>query len=110
HTSRQTIRYKIAAPQTEARHLIIEQPKQAGWKLSDPEEDKTPQTANAYRVGVDLKPGEGKTVTLILQHTEWQQTGIAAMKPDAPVAVAPTADLDPKVKRALEELIRRRQT
>jgi hypothetical protein len=110
HTSRQTIRYKIAAPQAEARHLIIEQPKQAGWKLSDPDEDKTPQTASAYRIGVDLKAGEGKTVTLILQRTDWQQTGISAMKSDDLVAVVATSELDGKVKRALEELLRRRQT
>jgi hypothetical protein len=110
HTARQTVRYKIAAPQAEARHLIIEQPKQAGWKLSDPDEDKTPQTASAYRIGIDLKPGEARTVTLVLQRMEWQQTGISAMKSDDLVAVAATSELDVKVKRALEELLRRRQT
>jgi hypothetical protein len=110
HTARQTVRYKIAAPQAEARHLIIEQPKQAGWKLSDPDEDKTPQTASAYRIGIDLKPGEARTVTLVLQRVEWQQTGISAMKSDDLVAVAATSELDVKVKRALEELLRRRQT
>jgi hypothetical protein len=110
HTSRQTFRYKLAAPQAESRHLVIELPKQAGWKLTDPDEDKTPQTATAYRIGVDLKPGESKTVTAILQRTDWQQTGISAMKSDDLVAVAATKELDGNVKRALEELLRRRQT
>ena len=109
HTSRQTIRYKIAAPQAEARHLIIEQPKQAGWKLTDPNEDKTAQTATAYRVAIDLKPGESRTVALVLQRTDWQQTGIAETKSDDLVAVAETAEIDAKAKRALEELLRRRQ-
>jgi hypothetical protein len=110
HTSRQTIRYKIAAPQAETRHLIIEQPKLAGWTLSDSDEDKTPQTASAYRIGVDLKPGESKIVTLVLQRTDWQQTGISAMKSDDLAVVAATGELDGKVKPALEELLRRRQT
>jgi hypothetical protein len=110
HTSRQTIRYKIAAPQAETRHLIIEQPKLAGWTLSDPDEDQTPQTASAYRIGVDLKPGESKIVTLVLQRTDWQQTGISAMKSDDLAVVAATGELDGKVKPALEELLRRRQT
>jgi selenocysteine-specific translation elongation factor len=110
HTQRWTIRYKIAAPQTEARRLILELPKQSGWTLADPAEDKTPQTTTAYRIGVDLQPAEGKTVTVVLQRTDWQQTGITAMKSDDIVAVTSTAEIDGKAKRALEELLRRRQT
>jgi hypothetical protein len=110
HTQRWTIRYKIAAPQAEARRLILELPKPSGWTLADPAEDKTPQTASAYRIGVDLTPGEGKTVAVVLQRTDWQQNGITAMKSDDIVNVTSSAEIDGKAKRALEELLKRRQT
>jgi hypothetical protein len=110
HTQRRTVRYKIAAPQAQARRLILELPKQSGWTLADPAEDETPQTATGYRIGVDLKPGEDKTVTVVLQRTDWQQNGITAMKSDDIVAVTSSAEIDGKAKRALEELLKRRQT
>ncbi len=109
HTLRQTIHHKIVAPQNEARHLIIELPKLAGWTLTDPAADKTPQTATAYRIVLDLQPGESKSLDLVQQQVTWQQFAIGSYATNSIVDMLTTGTLDAPVKQALEQLVRLRQ-
>jgi hypothetical protein len=109
HTLRQTIHHKIVAPQNEARHLIIELPKVAGWTLIDPDADKTQQTATAYRIVLDLQPGESKSLDLVEQQITWQQFAIGAYATNSIVDMLTTGTLDASVKQALQQLVRLRQ-
>jgi len=109
HTERQTIRHRIVGPEGESRHLVIEQPKLEGWKLVDPAESKTEQTAQAYRFALDLKPGESRTLTLVLQRSDWEETEIADIDADALADMAADGEIDGKAKRALQQLMRLRQ-
>ncbi len=109
HTERQTIRHGIAAPEGESRHLVVEQPKLEGWKLIDPVDSKTEQTAQAYRFALDLKPGDSRTLTLVLQRSDWEETQIADIDADAIADMAADGEIDGKAKRALQQLTRLRQ-
>ncbi|HUH84561.1 MAG TPA: DUF4139 domain-containing protein [Stellaceae bacterium] len=109
HTLRQVIHHKIVAPPNEARHLIIELPKMAEWTLVEPAADKTQQTATAYRIVVDLEPGESKSLDLVQQRITWQQFAIGSYAANSIVDLLSTGTLDPSVKRALEQLVRLRQ-
>jgi len=109
HISRQTIRYRIAAPQGEARQLIIQEAKLPEWKLVDPPEGKTEQTAGAYRLPLELKAGESRSLALVLQRSDWEETAIAGIDADALAAMTAEGELDGKAKRALQQLARLRQ-
>jgi hypothetical protein len=110
YTQRQTIHHRIAAPPAEARHLIIELPKQPGWTLTTPAADKTQQTATAYRIVLDLKPGESKSLDLVQQQTTWSETAIASYATSAVVDIMANGELEAPVKRALQQLVQLRQS
>ena len=42
----------------------LEQPKLAGWRLVAPAEPAVEETALAYRLALDLKPGETRTLSI----------------------------------------------
>src|SRR4029077_19811144 len=67
-TDRQTVHYTIAAPKTEARRLIAEQPMMVDWTLVEPAGRDVEETATSYRVVIDLKPGETQTLRFTLEH------------------------------------------
>ena len=107
---RQTIEYRIAAPAGEPRHLLLEQAKAGGWTLVQPPENSVEQTADAYRVAVDLKPGENKTVTLALEAPRLQSIRIGTLD-DATIAeVVSSKDIDAPTRQSFSELARLRRT
>jgi hypothetical protein len=107
HTQRQTIIYRIAAPATEDRRLTIEYPKAANWTPVEPA--KAELTASAYRISVDLKAGETKTVTLRLEAPAMETLRVADMSGDQIAAVTSTDTVAPALKSAFAELARLRR-
>ena len=108
-SQRQTIVFRIAAPATEPRHLVLEQPKLGGWHLVAPPEAGVEQTADAYRIAVDLKPGENKTVTLMLEMPRLQVLRVANLD-DATIAeMTSSKDIDPTARQAFGELAKLRR-
>jgi hypothetical protein len=106
-TQRQTIVYRIAAPATEDRRLIIEYPKAANWTLVEPA--KAELTASAYRISVDLKAGDTKTVTVRLETPVMETLRVADMPGDQIAVVTSTDTVAPAVKSAFAELARLRR-
>jgi hypothetical protein len=107
HTEREATIYKIAAPSAEARRLVIEHRKREGWKLTEP--DRAEETASAWRVAVDLKPGETRTVTLALETPVFESIRIAEIDDLRIAAVTDNSNIDPAIKQALTELARLRR-
>jgi hypothetical protein len=106
-TEREATIYKIAAPSAEARRLVIEHRKREGWKLTEP--DRAEETASAWRVAVDLKPGETRTVTLALETPVFESIRIAEIDDLRIAAVTANRNIDPAIKQALTELARLRR-
>jgi hypothetical protein len=106
-TQRQTAVYKIAAPATEARRLIIEHPTPAGWKLVEPEGAE--QTASAYRVTVDLKAGETRTVKIAFEAPVVETLRVADMSKEQIAELTDTGGIDPSIKRAFADLAQLRR-
>lgn len=107
-THRSTVTYKIAAPTTEDRSLIIEYPKTPGWTLVEP--DKAELTSSAYRVHVDVKAGEQKTVAIKLENPMLETLTIADMSPEQIASVTSTEAIGPAVKTAFAKLAQLRRT
>ena len=109
YTERQTIVFRLNAPPSEERHVLVEQPMLAGWKLIEPGEKSVETTANAYRVAVDLKPGEAKTVTFVFEAPRIESARISDFDDASLAQVTATREIDPAVKSALTELARLRR-
>lgn len=109
-TDRETIAIHVAAPATEARHLIVEQPKLPGWTLVSPDPTKLDQTATAWRDTIDLKPGEMRTETIVLERPRLETMAIATTDDVRLAAALSTDTIDPAVKQALSQLAALRRT
>ena len=108
-TDRQIVRYTIAAPKTEARHIIVEQPMMPGWKLVEPAGKTVEETATAYRVALDLKPGETQSLRFTLEHPREETLRILDTGDEDLGAIAKSTALDPALRTALAELARLRR-
>jgi hypothetical protein len=106
-TQRQAIIYRIAAPATEDRRLIIEYPKTANWTLVEP--NKAELTASAYRITVDLKAGETKTITIRLESPVMETLRVADMSTDQIASVTSSDTIPSAIKSAFAELARLRR-
>ena len=109
YTERQTIVFRLNAPAGEGRYVLVEQPMLAGWKLVEPGEKAVETTATAYRIAVDLKPGEAKTVTFVFEAPRIESTRIAEYDDRSLAQVTATREIDPAVRSALTELARLRR-
>jgi hypothetical protein len=106
-TQRQTTFYRVAAPVSEARKLIIEHARPQGWKLVDP--GNAELTASACRITVDLKPGETRTVSIAFETPINETLHISDMKEHQIIELTDTQSIDPAIKRAFSELARLRR-
>jgi hypothetical protein len=106
-TQRSTTIYRIAAPATEDRSLIIEYPKTPNWTLVEP--DKAELTASAYRISVALKAGESKTVTVRLESPAIETLRVADMSKEQIALVTSTSAIDAAVKDAFAKLAKLRR-
>jgi hypothetical protein len=107
-TWRQTFTFRVSAPAGEARRLLIEQPMLQGWKLVEPK-DHVEQTANAYRVNLDLKPGEGSTLTFAFEQPRLEELRITDLTQDRIGLVVASPAIGPEIKQAFSEIARLRQ-
>jgi hypothetical protein len=106
-TQRQTTVYKIAAPVNEARKVIIDHPKMAGWTLVAP--GGTEETAGAHRLTVALKAGEAQTVMAVLEMPVLGTLRVADMADDQIAEVTDTRSVAAEIKNAFAELARLRR-
>ncbi len=105
---RRTITYRIAAPAREARTLILEHPRQPGWRLARPDEKGAEIAPSGWRFAVPLKAGEEATFTVVLEQPRLESVRIAELAPDRLAAFAAVGELEPKVREAFRDLGRLR--
>jgi hypothetical protein len=108
-TIRMTTTYRLAGPAHEPRRLVIEQPRLSGWTLVEPDPSKLQMTRSAYRVPLELKPGEPKTLTVALELPQQEEIRILTANDAQLGALLSARELDTKLRDALGEVVRRRQ-
>jgi hypothetical protein len=101
---REATTYRIKSSAKEARTLVIEHPRRAGWELVEPEVEEPELTETAYRLPSEIAAGASRTVVVALERTTQQQVAIADMTRDRMVAYAGMRELSPEVRRAFERL------
>ena len=108
-TDRQTLRYTIAAPKTETRRIIVEQPMSMGWTLVEPAGKTVEETATAYRVAIDLKPGETQSLRFTLEHPREETLRVLDIDDKELGVVVKDTALAAPLRTALGELARLRR-
>ncbi|HEV2141463.1 MAG TPA: hypothetical protein VGT01_09730, partial [Candidatus Dormibacteraeota bacterium] len=108
-TDRQTLRYTIAAPKSEARRIIVEQPMSSGWTLVEPAGKTVEETANAYRVAIDVKPGETQSLRFTLERPREETLRVLDVDDEQLGVFVKDSALAAPVRTALGELARLRR-
>ncbi len=108
--NRTSLRVTLAAPAKEARRVLVEVPKSTGVTLTAedgarPEEE----TATAWRIAVDLAPGEVKTLAVNLDRVTRQQIALVS-DPGAIARILGLQGLTPQARAALERVAGLRAT
>lgn len=106
---RQTVTYRIAAPPREARAVMLEQPKPAGWRLVDPASGAE-ETPTAWRFTRRLAAGESATVTVVLERPREETLRLLDLQRPQLEAFARSTELSQAVRDAFVELGRLRAT
>jgi hypothetical protein len=103
-SQRQTTTYTIAAPQQESRRLIIEQPRMSGWELVEPPADGVKVTDAAYRLPLELKAGETRTLTVALERQIGESLRILDLNDDQIGFFARAPELSSELRQAFQRL------
>ena len=100
----QTTTYRFKAPAREARTLVIEHPRQAGWRLKAAQIETAEVTDASYRVRQQLAPGEEVVIELTLERPRLQRLQLINVTTAQLAAFARYRELDPSVHRAFERI------
>jgi hypothetical protein len=108
YEAEQTTVYRIKAPEYEGRELLIEHPRQQGWKIVEPDPKNVELTDNHYRLS--RKIGAGKQVELTVQMTmpRFETVILTDRTGDFYLVYAQNGELDDKLREALQEMARLR--
>jgi hypothetical protein len=107
--ARQSTTYHIKAPSAEARHILIEQAKQPGWRLVEPSGKPAEETPQAYRFPLDLDPGKSVDLTVAFEQPTNENLRILDFNDQRIGVEAASQELDPRIRAAFAELARLRQ-
>jgi len=73
---RSKTKYTISAPAEEARMVMLEHPRQHQYQLVQPSPEDVETTKTHYRIRMPVKPGESKTMNVILERDRQQSMRI----------------------------------
>ena len=100
----QTTQYRIKAPATEDRMLVIEQPRLADWELVSPKPAEVELTRGQYRIPKALAKGGATTLEVVTQRPRLNAVQLAGQSRQTLLSYARIGGIDPKAAAALERL------
>jgi hypothetical protein len=107
--TRQITTYRVKTADTGDHHLLIEHPRLAGWSLTAPDPTLVELSANAYRIPVTLPGGTKGTLAVTIERPLEETIRLFDLADDRLGVLIASNELEPSVKKALEELASRRQ-
>lgn len=106
---RYTTRYQIKAPAQEARAMLIEHRRLAGWRLASPADSEVEQTQGAFRLRASVSAGETREVVVVQEHPTESRFTLVDGAYETLLAYARNTELSDSVRRALESVATLRQ-
>ncbi len=100
--------YRLKAPAREAREILIEHPRMAGWKIVEPTEAEVELTDDMYRIRHKLEAGKQAEIEVVLTRPNLQKVALVGQGRNFYMAYAGNAELDSSLKKAFAEMARLR--
>lgn len=100
----QTTTYRIKAPATEDRALLIEQPRLTDWELVSPKPAEVELTRGNYRIRQALAKGGTATLDVTVQRPRQTVVQLASLSRETLLGYARTSGLPESARQALERL------
>ncbi len=100
----QTTTYRIKAPASEDRTLVIEQPRMPDWELLTPKPSEVELTRGQYRIKQALAKGGVTTLDVTIQRPRQTVVQLASLNRESLLGYARNGDLPANAKQALERL------
>jgi hypothetical protein len=102
-----SVEYTVKNSGKSAKTVLVEYPLDPNWTLVEPKEPAE-TTRNMYRFAVAAKPGEPAKLTVAQQRIERQDIALGNLDDAAIHYFISAKAIGPKVKAALEEIIKRK--
>jgi len=74
---RQTTTYRVKNGSSEARHMVVEQPRLADWTLVEPKPEDASISGRTYRLRFDVEPGQSRQFKVVLERPTIEAIDIA---------------------------------
>jgi hypothetical protein len=100
----QTTVYRIKAPAREGREVLIEHPRQQGWKIVKPDPKDVELTDDRYRIRRNIEAGKQAKVTVLLTMPRVQTVALTGQAKDFYLAYAGNGELSDKLRQALRRM------
>jgi hypothetical protein len=107
--ARQITTYRLRAASDGEHRLLIEQPRLAGWSLATPDPTHVEFSADAYRIPVTLTGNKQNNVVVTMERPLEETIRLLDLADDRLGVLVASNELEPSVKKALGELVSRRQ-
>jgi DNA repair exonuclease SbcCD ATPase subunit len=107
--ARQITTYRLKAAGDGEHRLLIEHPRPAGWSLATPDPTYVELAADAYRIPATLSGSKQSNIAVTMERQLEETIRLLDLADDRLSVLVATNELEPSVKKALEELASRRQ-
>ncbi|MEM7226883.1 MAG: DUF4139 domain-containing protein [Pseudomonadota bacterium] len=104
YSERLTTLYRIKAPATEGRRLLIEHPRRPGWELVAPPAEEVEVSEQDYRIAAEIDAGTEALLQVTLERPRLQAIRLANLSGAQLAAYAENGELDPKLRAAIAEI------
>ncbi|UCH75081.1 MAG: DUF4139 domain-containing protein [Rhodospirillales bacterium] len=104
YEAEQTTVYRIKAPANEARDVLIEHPRQQGWKIVTPDPKEIELTDDQYRVRRTIAAGKEAKLTVQLTRPRVQTIALTGQTRDFYLAYAGNGELSDRLRSALQRM------
>ncbi|HEX4142443.1 MAG TPA: hypothetical protein VHY91_02745 [Pirellulales bacterium] len=99
-----THKYKVKNSDKKARTVLIEQPIETGWKLTEPKEP-TEKTRTLYRFACEAEPGKTTVLAVAEEHLVSQQIAVSNVDDNSIRFFQAQKVISPQAKAALEKIV-----
>jgi hypothetical protein len=107
--TRQITTYRVKTADPGEHPLLIEHPRIVGWNLTAPDPTHVELSANAYRIPVTLPGDTQGTLAVTIERPLEETIRLLDLADDRLGVLVASNELEPSVRKALEELASRRQ-
>ena len=94
-----TVDYEITPPVEEDREVILEEPRQDGWKTAGDSKNNVEETPTRLRYTVLAPKGKTAKATLLREHMDYESMSLSSLAPDRIAAVISGLENDTRRSR-----------